>query len=97
MMNILVTFWVKPVSMQEKGAAEREEQFDREHPIPDFMKITRLGWRLTEKGLKAVEIYEVEDGRLEEAMQIQYEREVAVAELHEGNYKSEMEVLVPIS
>jgi len=91
--NILVTNWVDLVVWATTPLGFPEgKTFDDLHPIPEFMKLTRLGNRLTAKGVKIMEIYEVEDGRLEEAIQAQYAREIASQKLWKG-YKSEMEVL----
>lgn len=89
MLRILVTFWFDPILNEPLMVSET---FDKNHPIPDFMKVTRVGAKLTEKGAKFIEFYDVEDGRLEEAMQVQYQREIESMKLIKG-YKSNMEVL----
>ena len=91
--NILVTNWVDiVVSATTPLDFPEGKTFDDVYPIPDFMKLTRVGNRLTAKGLKIVELYEVEDGRLDEALRAQFARELASQKLWKG-YKSEVEIL----
>nr|ADQ54404.1 hypothetical protein E37-7F_21 [uncultured marine crenarchaeote E37-7F] len=89
MLNILVTM-LYPLS----SAISEEEvaEFDRKFPIPSFMKLSRLGARLTKDGMKYVEIYEVEKGKLEEALGVQYQREIEIMKIVKG-YKSHFEIL----
>jgi len=91
--NILVTNWVDIVVRTTTPLDFPEgKTFDDVYPIPDFMKLTRVGNRLTAKGMKAIELYEVEDGRLDEALQAQFARELAAQKLWKG-FKSEVEIL----
>jgi hypothetical protein len=91
-MRILVTYWIPLSPVPPAEQAENVADFDKKYPIPSFMKLTRLGSSLTKEGMKSIEIYEVEKGKLEEAIKIQFEREAAAAEQYSG-YKSNMEVI----
>jgi hypothetical protein len=91
-MRILVTNWNPPSSLPTEEQVKLVEEFDKKFPIPSFMKLTRIGYGWTKKGVKMVEFYDVEEGKLEEALRIQFVREVAATEQWSG-YKSEVEVL----
>ena len=92
MLRILVTNWYDPLIQASVEPLPEGKTFDDLHPIPDFMKVTRVGSILTEKGMKIVEFYEVEDGRLEEALLVQFNREVECMK-RDKKYKSNMEIL----
>ncbi|MHA2313664.1 MAG: hypothetical protein ACXACF_00005 [Candidatus Hermodarchaeia archaeon] len=93
MLTIMVTNWSDPMDPTVPVLPEGKT-FDDLHPVPDFMKITRIGWRLTKKGLKMVEFYEVEDGKLEEALQVQYTRELEALKLYKS-WKTHIEIFAP--
>ena len=73
---------------------QRYKAIQQKFPLPAFVQSKRVGVRWVREGMKAVAIYEVERGKVTEALHFVYEYEAEFASI-EG-YSNEIETFLTV-